>query len=135
MASPFKGSDHIKPPDRKGPSNGDCLESGRRHMALVCKKQATDAMLDQMLCICSSRRPTKSCTEGVAYKGPGCGVVPAESGVDFSQELPPFHFGDASLEHSGGTILIELSLMDPVGLRLPHYAACLILVLRKFLPS
>ena len=25
MASPFKGSDHIKPPDREGPSNGDCL--------------------------------------------------------------------------------------------------------------
>ena len=25
MASSFKGSDHIKPPDRKRPSNGDCL--------------------------------------------------------------------------------------------------------------
>ena len=24
VASPFKGSNHIKPPDREGPSNGDC---------------------------------------------------------------------------------------------------------------
>ena len=29
MASSFMGSDHIKLPDRKGPSNGDCLESSR----------------------------------------------------------------------------------------------------------
>ena len=25
MASSFKGSDHIESPDRKGPSDGDCL--------------------------------------------------------------------------------------------------------------
>ena len=25
MASPFKGSDHVKPPNSKRPSNGDCL--------------------------------------------------------------------------------------------------------------
>ena len=29
MGSPFKESNHVKPPDRKGPCNGDCLEGGR----------------------------------------------------------------------------------------------------------
>src|SRR3954464_11023731 len=66
MASPFEGSDHIKPPDRKGPSNGDCSESGRRHMALVCKKLATDATLNKVLCVCSGRCTVETCTEGLA---------------------------------------------------------------------
>ena len=129
MASPFEGSDHIKPPDRKGPSNGDCLESGRRHMALVCKKLAIDATLDQIMCICSGRRPIETCTEGLAYKGPGCGVVAAESSMNLGQELPPFLFGNAPLEHSGSTFLIKLSLVDLVGFTAPHNATCLILVL------
>ena len=135
MASSFKGSDHIKPPDRKGPSNGDCLESGRRHMALVCKKLATDATLNKVLCAYSGRRQIEACTEGLAYKGPGCGVVAAESSMNFSQELPPFLFGDTSLKHSGGAFLIKLSLMDLVGFRPPHNATCLVWVIREFLPS
>ena len=78
MASPFEGSNHIKPPDRKGPSNGDCLESGRWHMALISKKLATDAMLDEVLCICSGCRPVETCTEGLAYKGPSYSVMAAD---------------------------------------------------------
>ena len=50
--------------------------------------------------------------EGLTYKGPGCGVVATESGMNFSQELSPFLFGDAPLEHSSCTFLIRLSLMD-----------------------
>ena len=129
MASSFKGSDHIKPPDYKGPSNGDCLESGRWHMALVCKKLATDAMLDQMLHICPGRRPIKTCTEGLAYKGPGCGVVAAKSSMNFCQKLSSFLFGDAPLKDSGSAFLIKLSLVDFIGFRSPHYAAGLVLVL------
>ena len=100
VGSPFKGSNHVKPPDREGPGNGDCLEGGGWHVALVCKKLATDATLNEVLCVCSGRRPVKTCTEGLAYKCPSCSVVPAESGMDFGQELPPFLFGDAPLEHS-----------------------------------
>ena len=84
---------------------------------------------------CPGRRPIKTCTEGLAYKGPGCGVVAAESGMNFCQKLPPFLFGDAPLKDSGSAFLIQLSLVDPVGFRSPHYAACLILVLGEFLPS
>ena len=61
-------------------------------------------------------------------------MVAAESGMNFSQELPPFLFGDAPLEHSGRAFLIKLSLVDFVGFRAPHNATCLILVLREFLP-
>ena len=76
----------------------------------------------------------KSCTKGLAYKGPGCGVVPAESGMNFSQKVPPFLFGDTPLKDSGCAFLVKLSLMDLIGFRSPHYAAGLILVLGKFMP-
>ena len=135
VGSPFKGSNHVKPPDREGPRNGDCLEGGGWHMALVCKKLATGAALDQVLCVCPGRRPIKTCTEGLAYQRSGCNMMTAESGMDFIQEIPPFLFGDAPLKDSGRTFLIKFSLMDLVGFRSPNYAAGLILVFGKFLPN
>ena len=127
MASSFKGSNQIEPLDRKGPSYGDCLESGRWHMALICKKLATETMLDKVLCVCPGCRPVETCTEGLAYERPSCGMVAAKSGMNFSQELPPFLFGDAPLEHSSRTFLVKLSLVDFLGFRAPHNATCLIL--------
>ena len=129
MASPFKGSDHIQSPYHEGPSDGDCLESGRGHVALIGKELATDAVLDKVLCVCSGCQPIKACTKGLADKFPRRIVVPAESGMDFSQELPPFLFGDASLEHSGRAFLVEFPLMDLVGFGTAHDATCFILVL------
>src|SRR3954463_6555599 len=135
MDSAFKGSNHVKPPDREGPSDGDSLEGGGWHMSLVYKKLATDASLDQVLSVCPGRWPIKACTESLAYKGPSCSVMTTESGTNFSQQVPPFLFGDAPLKDSGSAFLIKLSLMDFVGFRSPHYAACLVLVLWEFLPS
>ena len=96
---------------------------------MVCKELATGATLDQVLCICPGRWPIESCTEGLAYKSPGCGVMTAESSMNFCQKLPSFLFGDAPLKYSGSAFLIKLSLVDLVGFRSLHYAACLILVL------
>ena len=62
-------------------------------------------------------------------------MVPAESGMNFSQKIPPFLLGDAPLKDSGGAFLIKLSLMHFIGFRSPHYAACLVLVREKFLLS
>ena len=76
----------------------------------------------------------KTCTEGLAYKGPSCGVVTAEAGMNFSQELLPFLLGDTSLKYPGSAFLIKLSLVDFVGFRAPHNAACLILILGEFVP-
>ena len=59
----------------------------------------------------------------------------AESGMNFSQKVPPLLFGDAPLKDFGSAFLIKLSLVDSVGLGSPHYAVCLILVLGEFLPS
>ena len=101
---------------------------------MICKELATGATLDQVLCVCPGRRPIKTCTEGLAYKGSGCGVVAAESGVNLCRKHPPFLFGDAPSKDSGSAFFIQLSLVDPVGFRSPDYAACLILVLGKFLP-
>ena len=120
MGSPFKGSNHIKPPDRERLGDGYSFEGGGWHVALVCKKLATDTMFYQMVCICPGRRPIKTCTEGLAYKGPGCGVVDAESGMDFCQKLLPFLFGDAPLKDSGCAFLIKLPLVDFVGFRSPQ---------------
>ena len=58
----------------------------------------------------------------------------AESSMNFSQEVPPFLFGDAPLEHSGSTFLIEFSFMDFVSFRVPDNAACFILVFGELLP-
>ena len=91
-------------------------------------------MLDEVLCVCSGCWPVETCTESLAYERSGCGMVAAESGMNFSKELPPFLFGDAPLEHSGRAFLIKLSLMNLVGFGAPHNAACLILVLGEFLP-
>ena len=103
-------------------------------MALVGEKLTSDAMLDKVLCVCSGRRPIETCTKGLAYKGPSCGVVAAESIMDFYQKLPPFLFRDAPLKDSGSAFLIKLSLVDLIGFRSPHYAVCLILVLGELLP-
>ena len=102
---------------------------------MVCKKLATDATLDKVLCVCSGRQPVEPCTEGLAYKGPSCSVVAAESNMNFSQELPPFLFGDTSLKYSGSAFLIKLSLVDLIGFRPSHNATCLVWVIREFLPS
>ena len=103
-------------------------------MALVGKELASDATLDKVLCICSGRRPIKLCTEGLANKGPSCGVVPAEIGTNLSQELPPLLLGDTPLKDSGSAFLIEFSVVNLIVLRTPDNAAGLILILRKFLP-
>ena len=60
---------------------------------MICKELATSATLDQVLCICPGRWPIESCTEGLAYKGLSCSVMTTESGMNFSQEVPPFLFG------------------------------------------
>ena len=102
---------------------------------MISKYLATDASLYQVLSIFPGHRPIESGTEGLAYKGPGCGVVPAKSGMNFSQKIPPFLFGDTPLKDSGSAFLIKLPFMDFIGFRALHYAACLVLVLGKFLPS
>ena len=61
-------------------------------------------------------------------------MVPAQSGMDFSQELPPFLFGDAPLKHSDRTFLIEFPFMDFVSFRTADDAACFILVFGELLP-
>ena len=62
-------------------------------------------------------------------------MVPTESGMNFSQKISPFLFGDTPLKDPGGAFLIKLFFVDFIGFRSPHYAAGLVLVLRKFLPS
>ena len=103
-------------------------------MDLVGEKLVSDAMLGKVMCICSGRRPIETCTEGLTYKGLGRGVVATETGMNFSQELLPFFLGDTSLKYSGSALLVEFSDVNLVGFRAPNNAACLILVLREFLP-
>ena len=134
MDSPFKWPNHVKPPDREGPGDGYSFEGGGWHVALISKELASDASLDQVLSICPGRWPIKSYTEGLAYKGPGCGMVPAQSGVNLSQKISPFLFGDAPLKDSGCAFLIKLSLVNLVGFRAPHNVTRLTLVLRELLP-
>ena len=61
-------------------------------------------------------------------------MVPAKSGVNFSQELPPLFLEDTSLKNFSSAFLVELSFMNHVGLRAPNNAGSLILVLWEFFP-
>ena len=83
---------------------------------MVGEELAPDAALDKVLRICSGRRSLKPCTEGLANKGPSCGVVTDESIMNFSQELSPLFLGYTSLKDYGGAFLVELSIMNLVGL-------------------
>ena len=103
-------------------------------MALIGKELAFDAMLDKVLCICSGHRPIKPCTEGLANKGLSCGMVTAESGMNFSQELPPLFLRYTLLKNFSSAFLIELSIMNLIRLRTPDNAAGLIMILREFFP-
>ena len=58
-------------------------------------------------------------------------MVSAETGVNFSQELPPLFLGDTSLEYSGSAFLVEFSFVDFIGFRTPNNAASLILILTE----
>ena len=75
-------------------------------MALVGKELASDAMLDKVMRIYSGHQPVKTYMEGLANKGPSWGVVTAETGMNFSQELPPVFLGDTSLMYSGSAFLV-----------------------------
>ena len=103
-------------------------------MAFVGEKLTSDATLDKVLCVCSGRWPIETCAEGLAYKGPSHGMVPAKAGMNFGQELSSLLFRDTSLEYSSSTFLVELSVVDLVGLRTPDNAASLILIFGKFFP-
>ena len=103
-------------------------------MALVGEELASDTALDEVLCVCTGRGPVKSCTEGLAHKCPGCGVVPTATGVNFCQELPPLLLGDTRLTDSGSAFLLELSFVNFIGFRTPDNAASLIVIFWELLP-
>ena len=46
-------------------------------MTLIGEGLATDAMLDEVLCVFSGCQPVETCMEGLAYEGPSCGVMAA----------------------------------------------------------
>ena len=99
-------------------------------MALIGEKLAPYTTLDEVLCICSGRRPEKTSTKGLTYEGPSCGVMAAKASMYFGQELPPLLFGDTSLKDSSSALLVELSFVNFVGFRASNYVMGLILVIR-----
>ena len=69
-------------------------------MALIGEKLASYTTLDEVLRIYSGRRPEKTGSEGLTYKGPSCSMMTAKTSMDFVQELPPLFFGDTPLKDS-----------------------------------
>ena len=103
-------------------------------MALVGEELASNAALDEVMRVCSSCRPIKPSAEGLANKGLSCGMVSAETGINFCQKLPPLLLGDTPLKDSGSAFLVELSFVNFIGLRAPDYAASLVLIFWELLP-
>ena len=86
---------------------------------MVGEELASDAALDKVMRVCSGCRRIKPSTKGLANKSPSCGMVTAESGMNFCQGLSPLFLGDASLKNSGSAFPIEFFVMSLVGLRTP----------------
>ena len=103
-------------------------------MALISKKLASNTTLYEVLCICLGRGPKETCTEGLTYKGPSCGVMATKTSMYIGQEMSSLLFGDTSLKNSSSAFLVEFSFMNFVGFRASNYATGLILVLRELLP-
>ena len=103
-------------------------------MTLIGEQLASDATLYKCLCICSGCGLKETCTEGLTYEGPSCGVMDTETSMYFGQELPSLLFGDTSLKNSSGTFLVEFSFMNFVGFRASDYVTGLILVIRELPP-
>ena len=103
-------------------------------MALVGEELASNAALDEVLCVYPGRRPIKSCPEGLVNKCSGCGVVPTETGMNFCQELLPLLLEDTPLKDSGSAFLVELSFVNFIGLRTPDNVASLVLIFWELLP-
>ena len=61
-------------------------------------------------------------------------MVSTETGMNFSQELPPLFLGDTSLKYSGSAFLVEFSFVHLVGFRAPENAGRLILIPWEFSP-
>ena len=75
-------------------------------MDLIGEELASNAALYEVLCVCLGRRPKETCTEGLTYKGPSCGVMATKNSMYFSQKLSSLFFGDTSLKDSGSTFLV-----------------------------
>ena len=58
-------------------------------MALIGEKMASDVALNEVLCICSGRRPEKTGSEGLTYKGPSYSMMTAKTSVDFAKSCRP----------------------------------------------
>src|SRR5215216_1662767 len=99
-------------------------------MTLIGEKLTSYTALYEGMCVCSSRWPKETCTEGLAYEVPSCGVMATKTSMYFGQELPSLLFGDASLKNSSSTFLVEFTFMNIVGFRASNYATGLILVIR-----
>ena len=104
-------------------------------MAFISEKLASNTVLYKVLCICLGRGPKETHTEGLAYKGPSCGVMATKTSVYFSQELTSLFFEDTSLKDSGGTFLVQFSFMNLLGLRATNVTTGLSLILGELIPS
>ena len=103
-------------------------------MTLIGEKLTSHIALYKGMCIFLGRWPKETCTEGLAYEGPSCSVMATKNSMYFGQELPPLLFGDTSLKDSSSPFLIELSIVNLVGLRTPDNAASLVLIFWELLP-
>lgn len=84
---------------------------------------------DYVVYILLHRRPIKHCSVGLAHQGARSSVVSASVGMNIKQDLLTFLQRDATLENTGDTASIELSIVLGISCSRTNYASGLCLVL------
>ena len=108
-------SDQIKPLDREGPRDGDCLQGLCWKVSLPSVKLASFAGSDHPRGVFYSSWPIKTLSEDVADEASGCRVVSAGTTLDFLQQFFSPVGGDAELKDSRVSFFVELTVDDGEG--------------------
>ena len=94
---PLERSDQIEPLGHEWPSDGDRLECLGRQVGLPSIVLTPFIGAHNLFSIGYCGQPVEALSERVSNQGPRCGMVPADSTVDITQQLLPLFNGDAAL--------------------------------------
>jgi hypothetical protein len=96
----FERPNHIKPPYRKRPSDGNHPEFLSWHMSLTCKSLASVTLAHNLFSICMSREPIKTMTESFSYQRSLADMMTTITRVNLIENIMSFVRRNTPLENT-----------------------------------